>query len=231
MRQIKNILIPIFLILTLFIQTGCLQNKALPSSRQMVAWINQKYTDDLFTYKCPCSSGTSSNWKQITLTSKNYPDDEIIVSYNSDEHIFTDNYLSVRYKERTSQYYENLLSNCLPTLRWYSYQISSLAFIQSLSSTASFEDYLADKNSMINFDAVIQIDEAFSKELIEQKISDEIAGKNICFHCTLYFNENPSNLSFLSEDDLSVYLYEDGYKYCVNVLYNAQENELQFQWD
>ncbi len=212
----------LFLLVILFVigACGCMRfNKSTTLEEQMVQQINEKYTDDKFTYKAPFGGGAGADSKKIIVSSEKYPDEDIFVVYS--ESGYADNYLSVKYQQQTEKLIRDTVDSVLECDYLLFYE-SDMSACPNPDGVLSFDEFIEKKESGISF-TVVAKEMVSDKEIFENEIKKAIICAGICCTGTIYFDNNSGEYDSLDFEKLSGYLFRDLYQdVCVFVMDNNE---------
>lgn len=194
---------------------GCMWKKTEIDANEnivnnMVRYMNDKYADDTFVYKCPFGGGAGAYTKTIIVSSKKYPDKDIYVRYSfNDGDNYSDNYLGVKYASQTELAIKRVLDSIISYDYLLFYEADRFACPNG-SGTLSFEKYVANDASCIGFTVVVN-GSVLNKDIFESKIKDAILNSGICCSATIYFDNSSDAFATLKTDGLSGYTFKKLY--------------------
>ena len=175
---------------------------------QMIAKMNEKYSDDTFEYKSPFGGGAGVDSKTIIVSSQKYPGKDIYVRYMDGE--YTDNYLSVKYQEQTENLIRNTLNNVLECDYLLIYEPNRYACPNS-NGEISFEEYIGQEKSSISF-TVVSREKVLDKTLFEKTIEAAVIKAGICVTAgTIYFDNGSDEFDTLTAENLAGYTFKKLY--------------------
>lgn len=122
----------------------------------MLNYINEKY-DDTFTFKSVFGGSAGSNTKKIIVTSGKFPGEDVYVVCTEIDGIqtFTDNYLGVKFANKTKETLSAQIEQCFGKNFYLSYIPANLACTENGSDQTTFEQYVAEESSFISFEAIV----------------------------------------------------------------------------
>lgn len=166
---------------------------------EFVDYMNDKYTDDTFTYKNITGGHIGSSTKKVLVESEKYPGKEIrVIRRGEDENYeYTDTYLGVKYEDDTRQALKNALEDVFGSNFYLDYYVSDYGCTRNGSSYTTFAEYISDEYSDISFEAVVSYnvnDE--SEELVFNKIKNTFS--NMAITGWIYFTNE--NVNFYGDD-------------------------------
>lgn len=180
----KTILFFVLLFLTIGAY-GC-NMKAQEKRDSMIIYINNKYTDDKFTFVSVTGGHWGSNTSKIIVSSKNYPEKKIRVVCSEDDGklIYSDNYLNIKYEKETYEYIKNTLVSCFGDNIYLQYIPSDATSCDKGSGDTTFEEYISSSDTYVYFSAVViesskDEDEILSK--IKEIFRDSVVRAHIFF--------------------------------------------------
>ncbi len=194
---------------------GCMWNHTENNGKtnitdNMVQYMNDKYTDDSFTYDRPFGGGAGADTKTIIVSSKNYPNTDIFVQHSFDNgDIYTDNYLGVKYAEQTKLVIKGILDNVTLYEYLIFYDINRYA-CPNPTGLFTFEEYAASDSSCISFTVVLN-GVVSDKDSFEKELEDAITAAGICCSATVYFDDNSGAYDSLETEGLSGYTFKNLY--------------------
>jgi len=146
-----------FLILTLMIGACGCNMKNQDKINRMLLYMNTKYSEDAFDFKCMDGGNLGSNETKILVTSRNYPQKWIRVTCTTlnGEEIYTDTYLNVKYEEQTREYIEEKLVGLFGENIYLTFEAGDVASKNNDSSEATFAQYLKSEDTYIFFEALV----------------------------------------------------------------------------
>ena len=197
---------------------GCMRIGKPSIEDKMVAYMNEKYPNDVFAYKGPFGGGAGISTKKIIVSSENYPDADIYVMCvkNDDgSYKYSDNYLGVKYSEQTEELIRNILTAAFGADFFLSYDVSMYGHPKDYSAYTTFEEYIDDAASDIGFMAVIGDSyQLLDKEELVSQL-EKLFSQNVmcCNFSVIYFDNSSEEYKALSRGtELSAYLYKKLYK-------------------
>lgn len=228
-RFIKSISILLLLCLALAIFSGCHKNDAQQKVDRMLNYINNKYTDDSFTYKGPFGGGAGADTKTIIVSSKNYPDKDVYVRHSfNDGDVYTDNYLGVRYAAQTESTIRSILDALISYDYLLFYEVDRFA-CPNVTGELDFEEYIANDASCIGFTVVV--DGILSnKESFETALRDAVVNKGICCSATIYFDNDSGKFNELETEGLSGYTFKKLYSDVFSFKMSSNKEFASSQW-
>ena len=180
---------------------------------EFVNYMNEKYTDDTFTYKNITGGHLGSNTKKVLVESQKYPRKPITVIRTREDgnYDYTDTYLGVKFEEQTRTYLKNKLSEKFGNKVYVDYIADDLACTSNGSSYTTFEEYIANEYSHIFFEAIIGCDvNDNTKDAILNKIKDAFSSATIL--ANIYFvDENIASSNYDTYDEFTSYIQNKQY--------------------
>ena len=135
---------------------GCMKGQS--KTDRMLAYINSKYPEDTFTFDHVTGGHIGSNVTTAIVRSEKYPDSAIRVFCTVVEKTesFSDTYLSVKYENQTREYLRGIFESLYGPDCYVSYKPSDIGVTKNESAKTSFEAYLAEPSSGIQFQAIVK---------------------------------------------------------------------------
>lgn len=185
-------------------------NRSTALEEKMVQYMNDKYTDDVFTYKDATGGGAGADTKTIVVSSEKYPDQNIYVRYmpNADP-AYTDNYLAVVYADQTQKLIREVLDRTLGCDYLLIYEVSRYA-CPNTEGVLSFVDYVGSSASCIGF-TVVAKEMVADKSRFETELQNAILDAGICCLGTIYFDSGSGAFDTLTAAGLSGYTFKKLY--------------------
>lgn len=186
-------------------------NKNSPTER-MLTYINDKYPDDKFVYKSTFGGGAGVNNHKIIVSSKDYPNENIYITYSNDNGVeeITDNYLAVKYADQTKTLIKNILSKVSKGQVFIDYEPSMYA-CPNKNGTLSFEEYIQNPDSDIGFIIVVNGTVA-DKQAFSYKFEKALVESKLCCRTgRIFFEDNSNRFNALKKESLSSYIYNKTY--------------------
>ncbi len=207
MKVKKYIAIGMMIVLV-FCLGGCVKIGKNSPRNKVVAYMNQKYPSDTFTYK-----GALDNTLYY-VNSANYPDPgggygNVCVWYsvdrNGQEH-FCDNYLDVKYYDQTMALSEEVLEEAFPGQK---YTLSegidfSPVCTKTGSDSMTFEEYISDPDASLCIIAKFEDDgfaweDASEREAIEARMLNSLTSRNAYMDGNIIIETDDGSVCFRFE--------------------------------
>lgn len=206
----KNILSTLCLILILLVVTGCGKNNDID---KMVDYMNEKYVDDKFTYVTVYGGHLGDNQTKIIVSSEKFPNSEIkVICYDSGE--CSDNYLDIKFEDQTRNYLKTKLNEKFGNKVYVDYVADDRGGTSNGSSYTTFEEFIANENSYIYFNAIIGYDVSDNTEdVVLNKIQDTFSNATIL--ADIYFIDG--SIAYSNYDT-----YDEYVSYIENNQYNKK---------
>lgn len=184
----KNIIITVMMAAIMLGGVGCTMNnlfltKGQLATKQGLKYLQEKYGEE-FTYAAPYGDSMSGT-KEFLTTCASLPGGKILVqieNFRSDNPIYRDNYLAVKYQEQTIDMLKKCAASQNANANIY-YEARKNGQSENLPATATFEEFLLDGRSEAIAVVEIKASEYINRTQIEQ----------ICNSCA----ENNSNMYLL----------------------------------
>ena len=168
---------------------GCMRNITGQKKRQNIndaalEYMEQKYGEK-FEYVAPWGDSMSGT-HELLVKCDSFPEQNILVeieNYRSDDKVFSDNYLAVKYFEDTIGFLIGC-ANQVFSEATVVYDINKAALSSDLPANATFEEFLADTRVPLITAVVIKTND-FSSEEQAQELAKLIAESSVDFHLTI----------------------------------------------
>lgn len=225
-------LLSLFLVTFLLIGAcGCMVFKRSNSfETKMVQYMNDKYTDDTFTYKDATGGGAGADAKTIIVSSEKYPDQNIYVRYMPDTTPeYTDNYLSVIYAAQTKALITDVLDQVLDCDYLLIYAVSRYA-CPNADGMLSFADYVGASASCIGF-TVVAKEMVADKAQFEADLEKAIVDAGLCCSATIYFDNGSGAFDTLTAEGLAGYTFKKLYSDVFSFKMSSKEAFSSVRWE
>ena len=147
-----------------------------------ISYMEEKYGEH---FVFAASAGDSmTGTRQFFVTGDSMPNQRIMVeieNFRTDNKVFRDNYLAVKYQDETIEFIRSIASQYYSNFNVY-YKASSVCQSVDLSADASFEEYLADGRAELIVMMELKASEFTSRDTL-QNIVDKITDS--CKNMTL----------------------------------------------
>ena len=147
-----------------------------------ISYMEEKYGEH-FVFHAPAGDSMTGT-RQFFVTSDSMPNQQIMVeieNFRTDNKIFRDNYLSIKYQDETIEFLRSNVSDYYSNFNIY-YEASSACQSAGLSANASFEEYLSDNRAELNVMIELKASEFIGTESLKN-IVDKIT--DFCNNMTL----------------------------------------------
>lgn len=196
----------IILLLSLILLCGCGKESI---TDKMISYMNNKYSEDTFEFSAPTGGGTGSTYKTIMVSSREFPNSEVYVRYNSDFG-YSDNYLGVKYDYQTREVLNSILSSVTnESYVFLDYEVSRYA-CPNKDGNMTFEDYIVSSDNGVGFIAVVNYIVENRGEFVE-RLEDAFKTSGIYCLGTVYFEEDLDKIMKLKSETVSGYIYDKSY--------------------
>ena len=167
--------------------TGCAKEDV---TQDIITHMEIKYNDS-FEYKEPFGGGAHKEDLQMLLSSKEYPDEDVWVSYYEvdGQPVIEDNYLCVKFKQNTIDALTAAANNVIDDDFVLHYEVRPLVYTEGSSGAMSFEEFIQEPTSHITFRVAVNsgnIDENYKKN-IETKLEEKLKEYGICARIGVFF--------------------------------------------
>ena len=158
--NMKKTILFLTVILLMIGACGC-GMKAKIKTKDMVDYINRKYTDDSFEFVSVSGGHIGSTTRKIIVKSEKYPNKEIrvICSKINGNIVYSDTYLNVKFEKETQKYLENALQNAFNTKTVVRYIPDDMVSMEEGTVDTKFDEYISDKTTYVYFSALVVLDE------------------------------------------------------------------------
>ena len=179
--------------------SGCMFNKKDSFQQQAQDYLSEKYGEQ-FTYLDTYGSYSGTDVHEIYFSSQKYSNAEITVQCvkNGSEYEFTDNYLSIRFAQRTDELLRSIIDDLFGSNYFYLRKISRYGSSEKVTDFSDFSQYIADPSSDIVLTAIVSC-EVNDTEAMERRIMDALQRSGIRCKGTIYFDPLRTDFSDLSE--------------------------------
>lgn len=168
----------IFMVTVLFVVlslggTGCMKKEPTQENRRQnindaaLEYMEQKYGEK-FEYVAPWGNSMTGD-HELIVTCESLADKDIIVkisNYRSEDRVFQDNYVAVKYYEETVGFLSQCANEVFGDSKVY-YKVARRALSPELPADASFEEYFADEKGDISADIAVRASSFTAKEQVE----------------------------------------------------------------
>lgn len=185
MKQTKAFINFVLLIMTLVtVVGGCSMNNSLLNENfDPAEYLNNKYSDDTFTYLGRYGGTFDNDKNEYEIKSSKYPERSVWVALYSDGRVI-DNYLGIKYYKETEEKINTIVYSVCKNNNYYiDNEVNiSRSSIGNTDNNVSFEQYAANKSANIKINAIVDSNSmAMGKEAFLELISEEIKNSGICF--------------------------------------------------
>jgi len=211
---------------------GCDMDKAIGTSTwrkslndRMVAYMNERY-DDTFTFEILLNIGRET--RKISVLSKKFPEDKIRVLYwKTDEgEFFNDDYHHFLFKQQTITKLNEVLTEAFEHDFKMFYNSNIYVGIITMPADITFKEYIANKSSQINFNAVLAPGYDFSdQDAVVNKLRNTLTSHNIkILSASIIFSDDEDEYESLDRSKYS--WYSARYTgFCLYILNSGTEKE------
>lgn len=211
---------------TLLITTGCNKNNDVD---KMVDYINDKYIDDKFTYVTVYGGHLGDNQTKIIVSSEKFPNSEIkVICYDSGE--CSDNYLDIKFEEQTRSYLKTKLNEVFDNKVYVDYVADDRGGTSNGSSYTTFEEFIANEDSYIYFNAVIRYDvNNNTKDIALNKIKDTFSNATILADI-FFVDESIEYSNYDTYDEYLSYIENNQYNKKLFLIKDDVNNYSTIKW-
>lgn len=204
-------------------------NSSNYDTNKMVAYMNEKYVDDKFTYKTVYGGHLGDNQTKIIVSSEKFPNSEIkVICYNSGE--CSDNYLGIKYEEQTQAYLKTKLNEKFGNKIYVDYIADDRGCTSNGSSYTTFEEYIANESSYIYFKAIIGYDvNNNTKDITLNKIKDAFSNATILADI-FFVDESITYSNYDTYDEFASYIQNNQYNKKLFLIKKDINNYSTIEW-
>lgn len=189
--------------------SGCIGRKN--TTKEVLKHMQNKY-DDTFEYAAPFGGGMGNKSTQMILSSEKYPGKRIWVWCFEDESgdvQIADNYVGVKYEKQTAELLNNILENVVGENFTLFYDAYLNTATKGASDEMTFEEYIAEPTSNINFIAIVDSQGEIDRDAFEQALEKNIVESGLCCRmANIYFDSN-NNYNLITKENLESYMVRD----------------------
>lgn len=177
--MVKRIIAAFLLLVMAVGGAGCMfkfqsENKdnKLGPNELALAYLEEKYGEP-FSYSAPYGDSMTGT-RSLLTTCKSFPEQQILVQvegFKTDNKIFLDNYLAVKYQGRTIDFLNTCVSGFYPSANVF-YNAPLVCQSPDLRADASFEDFLADGRAELIVMLEVKASEFTSTELLNELVAE-----------------------------------------------------------
>ena len=187
--MVKRIIAAFLLLVMAVGGAGCMVNtqnenndNELTPNELALAYLEEKYGEP-FYYSAPYGDSMTGT-RSLLVTCNSLPNQQILVQiegYKTNDKVFLDNYLAVKYQSETLDFLQAYATEFYPSTNIF-YNAPVVCQSANLSATSSFEEFLADGRAEL-----IVMLEVKASEFTGTEALDEIVAKitESCNHMTL----------------------------------------------
>lgn len=147
-------------------------------NRLALNYMEEKY-GETFTYAAPCGNSLSGT-RELLVTCNSFPDRQILVqieNFKSDNRIYRDNYLAVKYESETLEFFRSCASDFYEKCNVF-YEAPTQVQSEKLTAESNFDAFLSDGLTTIVVLFELPANEFSDPAQVEHIIS------NICASCS-----------------------------------------------
>lgn len=181
--KIKRILITALVMILAGGASGCMGERKQNSNEAALAYMEQKYGEP---FEYAGSWGNSLSGTHELLVRCDSLQDAVLVeieNYRSDDPVFRDNYLAVKYEGETRAFLEQCALSVFGEAAVY-YSAIRTGLSEDLAADASFEEYLADTRAPLSILVEVPAG-SFSSDDQARALGEAVAAAGCHFRLTL----------------------------------------------
>lgn len=214
-RIISFILFGVTLLILVLSLSGCSttdsngltpEEKRFSIYEEATVYLEAKYPDDTFTYVVMAANGTKN--VKLTYQSEKFPEEEIIVYKEDDNTEFRDNYLYVKYREKTRDFITDIFNE---TLDWKCKVYLDETFVKDTliyPGDTTFEGFMEGTRTIIGCAVIFYPGYDFESDIdLYDKLQYAFEKNNV--HITaafIYFPEEGFDYQEIEESDTMRYI-------------------------
>ena len=231
----KRIIIMAVLLVVLSLgETGCIQkesaqeNRGRNSNDAALEYMEQKYGEK-FEYEAPWGDSMTGD-HELIVTCESLAGKDIIVKisdYRSEDRVFQDNYLAVKYYEETIGFLSQCANEVFGDSKVY-YDVARRALSPELPADASFEEYFADEKGDISAYIAVKASSFTTKEQAENVMDPILSACGAGYIGILLVVVDDAEYEFLEEDTLTKKIIRSQFVHCARL--TKQGSDVQLEW-
>lgn len=209
--------------------TGCMGEKQQSASQKQDIWdlgisyMEERY-GETFSYAAPAGNSFGSDTRKFLVTCDSLPGEKICVqvdNVDSENRVFSDNYLVHKYKEKTVTYFQTAFQKQFKEFAIY-YNISQICQNPKIAVDSSFEQILQDDSIRLDIIVKLKRSEFQSKEQF-QTIFQEI--EKCCGYVqVIAIVVEDTEFDTLSESETMYYIRNDKYYFGVRAFLGKEHS-------
>ena len=222
----------ILFLMVLFLMVGacgCGRKRETVQER-MVAYVNEKY-DDTFEFKSVFGGSAGSSTRKIIVSSEKYPGKDVYVvcSYVDEVEVFSDNYLGIKFEEKTKNFLAEAVSKSFGTNYYLQYHPNNLACTEGGNNDTTFDEYIAETSSYISFIAAVKYSATgFDRMAVEEAVRQHFAGMAVVGR--IYFIDADVDLTQPDGEELYT-SYVEANKHFQKLYFTSSEHQIDtMEW-
>jgi hypothetical protein len=192
----------------------------------MVDYINERYEDDTFEF---IRRDTWSN-DSIFVSSEKFPDEQIRIAHVTSDgrNYFNDNYLSFKYRERTTATIAEILDEVIEHDFKLFYEPTNSIGVHVFPANGSFDDYIINENSRLRFVAMVKPGYDISNmDNIAEKLKESFVCRNVLvFNAAVLFCQDYDVYESIDKSNFREFNKEPG----ISIHYYWNTQSMEFKW-
>ena len=234
--RLRNAWMFIFVICILMIfntmgMSGCMKKNNTTKVRLNIntaalLYMQEKYGEKFEYYK-PYGNSMSGT-HSLLVRCASLPDQDILVSienYRRENKVFLDNYLAVKYREETIEFFMDCARRVFGEAKIH-YDVAYEALSPDLSTTATLNEFLSDRR--VSFVVMVEIKESdFTSEEQAEQLAELIATTGRSFYLTIVIVSDREYGSF-NRESLNKHVSLNGFIHCAKI--TNFNNNIETRW-
>ena len=204
------------------------ENRARNSNDAALEYMEQKYGEK-FEFVAPWGDSMTGD-HELIVTCESLAGKDIIVKisdYRSEDRVFQDNYLAVKYYEETVSFLSQCANEVFGDSKVY-YKVAKSALSPELPADASFEEYFADEEGFISAYIAVKASSFTSKEQVENVTEPILSACGAGYLCVLLVVVDDAEYELLEEDTLTKKIVRRQFVHCARL--TRQGSDIRFEW-
>lgn len=200
--------------------------------QKMVEYITDKYNEP-FTFIRIYGGYSGTDLHKILVRSERYPEKEICVIYDSENDVYSDNYLGIKYEEETKQYLISTLAGCFGGDVYVHYLADNLAMTENGNAGTTFNEYIRSAQSGISFTAIISTGRTEEEnDVLLNDLQRSMSEAGLCCNGKIYFCDAGVKINELT--DLTYFkdfIFPKKYGKCLFFIIDDDLNIVTQEWE
>ena len=227
------ILTVLFVLISL-IGTGCLQKKTSQGNNgrntndAALEYMEQKYGEK-FEYEAPWGDSMTGT-HELLVRCESLKGKDIVVAvsnYKSEDRVFQDNYLAVKYYDETVGFLNKCANDVFGDSKVY-YDVARSALSPELPADASFEEYFADESGFISAYIAVKASSFTSEEQDEKVMEPILEACGARYIGVLLVVVDDAEYEILEEETLTKKISRRQFVHCARL--TKQHGEAVLEW-